>query len=74
MESLLSKRPKINSKIIAGLLTGLIGISLIFGSDWKDLFNTKYLLGVLSIFGAVVIILGVVLVKQESKKVSSPAK
>lgn len=74
MESLLSKGPKINSKIIAGLLVGLIGISLIFGSDWGDLFNTKYLPGVLSIFGAVVIILGVVLVKQESKKVSSPAK
>ena len=54
MESLLSKGPKINSKIIAGLLVGLLGISLIFGSDWEDLFNIKYLLGVLSIFGAVV--------------------
>jgi len=54
IEALSSKGPKINSRIIIGLLIGLVGISLIFGSDWKDLFNIKYLLGVLSIFGAVV--------------------
>lgn len=54
MESFTSHRPKINKKIISGLLIGLIGIIFIFGGDWNDLFNTKYLLGVLSIFGAVV--------------------
>lgn len=54
MESFTSYRPKINKKIISGLLIGLIGIIFIFGGDWNDLFNTKYLLGVLSIFGAVV--------------------
>jgi drug/metabolite transporter (DMT)-like permease len=54
METLTSKGPKINLKILSGLFIGIIGISLIFGSDWEDLFNAKYLLGVLSIFGAVV--------------------
>lgn len=54
MESFLPKGPKINVQIISGLMVGLIGMSLIFGSDWKDLFDTKYLIGILSIFGAVV--------------------
>jgi len=54
METISSKGPKINLKILLGLFIGIIGISLIFGSDWEDLFNIKYLLGVLSIFGAVV--------------------
>jgi drug/metabolite transporter (DMT)-like permease len=54
IESFSSKGPKINAKIILGLIIGLLGISLIFGSDWQDLINTKYLLGVLCIFGAVV--------------------
>ncbi len=54
MESFTSSGPKLNKQIIFGLLIGLTGIILIFGGDWNDLFNTKYLLGVLSIFGAVV--------------------
>lgn len=54
MESFFSKGTKINAQIILGLIVGLVGITLIFGSDWKDLFDTKYLIGVLSIFGAVV--------------------
>lgn len=54
MESLLPSGPKLNYKIILGLFIGIIGISLIFGSDWDDLFKLEYLLGVLSIFGAVV--------------------
>ncbi len=54
MESFTSTGPKINKLIISGLTIGLIGIALIFGGDWNDLFNIKYLLGVLSIFGAVV--------------------
>lgn len=54
MEYFMPASPKINSIILIGLLTGLIGISLIFGSDWNDLFNTEYILGVLCIFGAVV--------------------
>jgi drug/metabolite transporter (DMT)-like permease len=54
METISKRGPKINAKIISGLIIGIIGISLIFGSDWKDLFSTQYLFGVLSIFGAVV--------------------
>lgn len=54
MESFTSTGPKINKQIISGLLIGLIGIALIFGSDWSELFDIKYLLGILSIFGAVV--------------------
>jgi drug/metabolite transporter (DMT)-like permease len=54
METLSGIGTKINIKIILGLIVGLVGISLIFGSEWEDLLNTKYLLGVLSIFGAVI--------------------
>lgn len=54
MESVLPAGPKLNSRIIFGLIIGTLGISLIFGSDWDDLFKTEYLIGVLSIFGAVV--------------------
>lgn len=54
MESVLPAGPKLNSRIIFGLIIRTLGISLIFGSDWDDLFKTEYLIGVLSIFGAVV--------------------
>jgi drug/metabolite transporter (DMT)-like permease len=54
METISKRGPKINVKIISGLIIGIVGISLIFGSDWEDLFSTQYLFGVLSIFGAVV--------------------
>ena len=54
MESVLPTGPKLNYKIILGLIVGLLGVTFIFGSDWDDLFKIEYLLGVLSIFGAVV--------------------
>lgn len=54
METFFSKEIKINSLSLTGLLIGLLGITLIFGNDWKDLFDSKYYLGVLSIMGAVV--------------------
>lgn len=54
MESVLPTGPKLNFQIVFGLLVGLIGVTLIFGSDWDDIFKIEYLLGVLSIFGAVV--------------------
>lgn len=54
MESVLPTGPKLNYKIILGLIVGLLGVTFIFGSDWDDLFKMEYLLGVLSIFGAVV--------------------
>ncbi len=53
-DSLASKKSKVNKFIFAGLLTGLIGVSTIFGDNWNDLFNKEYLIGVLSILGAVV--------------------
>jgi drug/metabolite transporter (DMT)-like permease len=54
MESVLPTGPKLNYKIILGLIVGILGVTFIFGSDWDDLFKIEYLLGVLSIFGAVV--------------------
>lgn len=54
METFFSKGKKINVLTISGLLIGLLGVTLIFGNDWKDLFDSKYYLGVLSIMGAVV--------------------
>jgi drug/metabolite transporter (DMT)-like permease len=54
METFFSKGKKINVPTISGLLIGLLGVTLIFGNDWKDLFDSKYYLGVLSIMGAVV--------------------
>ncbi|MBS4033425.1 MAG: EamA family transporter [Ignavibacterium sp.] len=54
MESLLPTGPKLNYKIISGLIVGILGVTFIFGSDWDDLLKTEYILGVLCIFGAVV--------------------
>jgi drug/metabolite transporter (DMT)-like permease len=54
MESVLPTGPKLNYKIILGLIVGILGVTFIFGSDWDDLFKTEYVLGVLCIFGAVV--------------------
>lgn len=54
LESFLPTGPKLNWMTITGLVIGIIGISLIFGGDLKYIFETKYLIGVLSILGAVV--------------------
>lgn len=54
VESLLPSGPKINWMIIAGLLIGGIGLLIIFGGDLKYIFETKYLIGVISILGAVI--------------------
>jgi drug/metabolite transporter (DMT)-like permease len=40
--------------VISGLIIGSLGVGLIFGGDLKYIFETKYLIGVLSILGAVV--------------------
>ena len=53
-ESLLPKGQKLNLLIFAGIVSGLAGVSLIFGSHWEELFDPSYLQGVLSILGAVV--------------------
>ncbi len=54
VESFLPKGPKLNWMVISGLIIGSLGVGLIFGGDLKYIFETKYLLGVLSILGAVV--------------------
>jgi drug/metabolite transporter (DMT)-like permease len=53
-ESFLPQRQKMNLMIFIGIVLGLAGVSLIFGSHWEDLFDPSYLTGVLSILGAVV--------------------
>lgn len=53
-ESLLPQGKKINLMIFAGMLMGLGGVTLIFGSHWDELFNISYLKGILAILGAVV--------------------
>ncbi|MEJ5261164.1 MAG: EamA family transporter [Ignavibacterium sp.] len=53
-DSLASKKSMLNKFISIGLLLGLLGVTAIFGDNWKELFNKEYLLGVLSILGAVV--------------------
>lgn len=53
-DSIASKKTAFNVYISFGLLLGLIGVSTIFGDNWRDLLNKKYLTGVLSILGAVI--------------------
>lgn len=53
VESFLPKGPKLNWMVISGLIIGSLGVGLIFGGDLKYIFETKYLIGVLSILGAV---------------------
>lgn len=54
LESFLPNGSKLNWMIIAGLIIGSLGVGLIFGGNIKYIFETKYLVGVLSILGAVV--------------------
>jgi len=55
VESFLPMREKINFMTLAGLIAGLAGVTLIFGSHWQELLDVSYLIGILSILGAVVI-------------------
>jgi drug/metabolite transporter (DMT)-like permease len=50
----LPNRPKINFLIITGLVLGLMGVVLIFGSHLEELLNKSYLMGALCIMGAVI--------------------
>jgi drug/metabolite transporter (DMT)-like permease len=54
IESFLAKGPKINLFIIVGLLLGLAGVTLIFGSHWEELLDASYLIGIFCILGAVI--------------------
>ena len=53
-ESLLPKGQRINSKIIFGLIIGLIGVLLILGKDINTWINSNYLIGILALMGAVI--------------------
>lgn len=49
LESLLPEGPKLNFKIVLGVLLGLAGVALIFGVDLDTLFNPQYLTGILAL-------------------------
>ncbi|MCL6493906.1 MAG: EamA family transporter [Ignavibacterium sp.] len=53
-DSIASKKSVLNKYIALGLLLGLLGVTAIFGDNWRDLLNRDYFIGVLSILGAVV--------------------
>jgi len=55
MESFLPGKTKINSFIIGGLILGLGGVALIFGSDIKYLFEPNHITGIITLTGAVFI-------------------
>ena len=50
MESVLPTGPKLNLRIIAGLILGLAGVLLIIGHDWKSLTNSSYIIGIIALF------------------------
>ena len=49
IESLLPGGPGLNSKIIVGVLLGLAGVTLIFGSNLSAVLTTQYLVGILGL-------------------------
>lgn len=54
LESLIPSGPKLNWRIILGLLLGVFGVVIIFGNDFSLLFETEYFIGILSLIGAVI--------------------
>ncbi|MBA4407254.1 multidrug DMT transporter permease [bacterium] len=53
IEAILPLGKRINSTIIAGLILGLVGVSLIFGGDLKSLFDSSHIGGVIGLMFAV---------------------
>jgi drug/metabolite transporter (DMT)-like permease len=49
MEALMPNSKKINILIMAGLLLGLVGVGIIFGSDFKSLFDPSHSLGIVGL-------------------------
>ncbi len=49
IESLLPGGPRLNLKIVVGVLLGLAGVILIFGSNLSAILNTQYLVGVIGL-------------------------
>jgi drug/metabolite transporter (DMT)-like permease len=54
IESLLPQGNRINGFTIWGLILCLSGVFLIFGNHFEDLLNASYLIGIISILGAVI--------------------
>lgn len=54
VESFIPKGPSLNRLTILGLIVGALGVILIFGGELKYIFDPKYLIGVISILGAVI--------------------
>lgn len=52
LEYFFPDRPKLNLTSIAGLVLGLVGIFLIFGRDISSMFNSSYIVGILSLLAA----------------------
>lgn len=52
LETFFPNRPKLNLTSIVGLILGLLGIILIFGRDLSTLFNSSYIVGILSLLAA----------------------
>ncbi len=50
MESVLPTGPKLNLRIIAGLILGLAGVLLIIGHDLESLSNNSYVTGIIALF------------------------
>ena len=53
MEAVLPKGVRINLIVVLGLIFGMVGIGLIFGGDFKHLFNSENLGGVIGLMVAV---------------------
>ncbi len=54
MESFIPQGPKLNVKIVTGILLGFIGVAIIFSGDLQKLLEAEYLLGILALTGAVI--------------------
>ena len=50
MEATLPSGPKLNLRIVLGLILGLIGVFLILGHNWKSMFTGSYLIGIIGLF------------------------
>ncbi len=50
MESVMPAGPKLNFRIAAGLLLGLLGVILIMGHDWQSFLGKSYVQGFVALF------------------------
>ncbi len=53
IEAILPQGKRINLTVTAGLILGLLGVSLIFGGDLKSLFDSSHIAGVIGLMFAV---------------------